>query len=278
MILVSGATGNAGGAVARALAAGGEDVRGLIHDDARRADLPDGVDAAVADLNEPETLNDTLAGVSAAFMLSGYDQMPETLALMREAGVERVVLLSSSSAPSGDMTNAVAKYHIVSEQAVRESGLAWTMLQPNTFMSNTLRWLPQLEAGDTIRLPFADVRVATIDPDDLGAVAAAALTSAEHEGKTYRLSGPESVLPAEQVAVLAEALGRNLTFEAQPDDEARAEMLKTTPPEYVDAFFNFFAEGALDESEVLPTVKEITRRKPGTFERWAKAHAAAFGG
>ena len=45
------------------------------------------------------------------------------------------------------MSNAVARYHILSEKAVRESGLAWTFLQPNSFMSNTLQWVPQLSAG-----------------------------------------------------------------------------------------------------------------------------------
>ena len=79
-------------------------------------------------------------------------------------GVEHVVLQSSSAVPSGDISNAVARYHILSERAVRDSGLAWTFLQPNSFMSNTLRWIPQLRAGDLVRAPFADVRVATIDP------------------------------------------------------------------------------------------------------------------
>ena len=214
--------------------------------------------------------------MEAAFLLSGYAGIAETLAAIRAAGAERVVLLSSSAAPGGDMDNAVARYHILSEQAVRDSGLAWTFLQPNSFMSNTFQWIPQLAAGDVVRAPFADVRVATIDPDDLGAVAAAALTSPAHEGRAYRLSGPESLLPADRVAVLARVLERDLRFEAQPDEEARAEMSRAMPAEYVDAFFSFFADGALDESQVLPTVHEVTGRRPRTFEAWAQAHADAF--
>ena len=186
-----------------------------------------------------------------------------TLAAIRAAGAERVaVLLSSSSVPGGDMSNAVARYHILAEQAVRDSGLPWTFLQPNSFMSNTFQWLPQLQAGDTVRAPFADVRVATIDPDDLGAVAAEALTSAAHEGQTYRLSGPESLLPADRVRVLAKVLGRDLRFEAPTGtpDCCRAEMSAAMPSEYVDAFFSFFADGNLDESQVLPTVEELPRQ------------------
>ena len=274
MILVTGATGNAGGAVVRALLDAGQQVRGVVRDG--RSSLPEGVEAVVGDLNRAETLEPHLDGVTAAFLLSGYEGLAETLASMRRAGVERVVLLSSSAAPSGDLTNAVARYHILSEGAVRESGLGWTFLQPNSFMTNTLQWLPQLRAGDVVRAPFASVRVATIDPGDIGAVATAALTSNAHEGRTYRLSGPESLLPADRVAILAKVLGRDLRFEAQSNDDARAEMSQTMPSEYVDAFFRFFVDGDLDESQVLPTVEEITGKRPRTFEQWAEAHADVF--
>lgn len=170
----------------------------------------------------------------------------------------------------------MASYHILSEQAVRESGLRWTFLQPNGFMSNTFRWIGQLKTGDLVRLPFANVRIAAIDPGDLGVVAVAALTSAEHEGRAYRLSGPESLLPADQVRIVADVLGREIRFEAQSDAEARAEMSGTMPLEYVDPFFKFFADGDLDESQVVPTVEEITGRPPRTYEAWARAHADAL--
>ncbi len=275
MILVTGATGNAGGAVIRALDEAGEEVRALVRD-VRRTALPEGVEAVAGDLNRPETLAPHLSGVTAAFLLSGYEGLAETLANIRRAGVERVVLLSSSAAPGGDLTNVVARYHILSERAVRESGLAWTFLQPNSFMTNTFQWAPQLRRGDVIRAPFADVRVATIDPSDIGAVAAAALTSDAHEGRAYRLSGPASLLPSDRVAILGQVLDRDLRFEAQPNQEARAEMSESMPREYVDAFFRFFADGDLDESRVLPTVQELTGNPPRAFERWAKTHADAF--
>jgi len=143
-------------------------------------------------------------------------------------------------------------------------------------MSNALRWLPQLENGDVIRGPFGDVPVSTIHPEDLGAVAARALTTPLHEGKTYRLSGPEALRPGEQVAILAKYAGRDLRFEAQSDEEARAEMEEQMPKEYVDAFFNFFREGAVDETAVHPTVTQVTGREPRSFEHWAEENAGAF--
>lgn len=275
VILVTGASGNAGAAVTRALVDAGQEVRALTRGGDDSA-LPAGVDAVAGDLNRPETVAPHLDGASAVFMLSGYDGLAETLADMARAGVERVVLLSSSAAPSGDLDNAVARYHILSERAVRESGLGWTSLRPNSFMSNTYRWLPQLRAGDVIRLPFAEVPIAMIHPDDLGAVAAAALTSAAHEGQAYRLSGPRALRPAEQVSIVARATGRDLRFEAQSNEEARAEMEQAMPTEYVDAFFQFFVDGAVDETTVHPTVQEVTGRRPLSFEDWAAANAEAL--
>lgn len=275
MILVTGATGNAGGGVVNGLLELGADARGLVRDGSE-SKLPDGVEAAVGDLNDPGNLRGPLEGVSAVFLLSGYDGIEESLALMRTAGVERVVLLSSSAAPTGSLDNAVARYHILSERAVRESGLPWTFLQPNSFMSNALRWLPQLENGNVVRAPFADVAISTIHPDDLGAVAARALTGPDHEGQTYRLSGPEALRPAEQIAILAKFSGRDLLFEAQSDHEARAEMEQAMPKQYVDAFFEFFADGLIDETTVHPTVKEVTGSDPRDFEEWAQANADAF--
>jgi uncharacterized protein YbjT (DUF2867 family) len=275
VILVTGATGNAGGGVVNGLLELGADVRGLVRDGSE-SKLPNGVEPAVGDLNNPQSLRGPLDGVSAVFLLSGYDGIEESLALMRDAGVERVVLLSSSAAPSGKLDNAIARYHILSEEAVSESGLPWTFLRPNSFMSNALRWLPQLKDGDVVHAPFAEVAISTIYPDDVGAVAARALTTNEHEGKTYRVSGPEALRPAEQVAILAKFSGRDLSFQVQTDEEARAEMEQAMPKEYVDAFFEFFADGLVDETTVHPTVKQVTGRDPRTFEEWAEANAGAF--
>ncbi len=275
MILVSGATGNVGGEVARALAAAGQAVRGLVRDGGGDG-LPAGVEAVVGDLDQPATLTSALDGVGAVFLLPGFADMPGLLGEIRLAGVERVVLLSGGSAVVGDMSNAISRYMIRSEAAVRESGVPWTILRPCAFMSNALRWADQLRAGDVVRAPFAHVRDAVIDPSDIAAVSALALSSDAHEGQIYRLSGPQSLRAADRVAILAAMLGRDLRFEAQTDDEARAGMSATMPIEYVDAFFSFYVDGTLDESQVLSTVSDLTGRAPRTFEQWVDAHRQAF--
>ncbi|MBE1531871.1 NAD(P)H-binding protein [Actinomadura algeriensis] len=275
MIFVAGATGNVGSEVVRALTAAGAPVRALVRAP-EKARLPDGAEAVPGDLDRPDTLTDALKGARAAFLLPGYADMPGLLAEVRRAGVEHVVLLSGGSAGSGDMTNAVTRYMAQSEAAVRESGVPWTFLRPSGFMSNALRWLPQIRAGDRIRVSFPAVRVAFVDPFDLGAVAARALLGGGHRGEILWPTGPEALLPADQVAVLARVLGRDLRAVGLSDAETRAEMTAAMPVEYVDAFFDFYVDGSLDESIVRPTVLEVTGRAPRTFADWADAHADGF--
>jgi uncharacterized protein YbjT (DUF2867 family) len=275
MILVAGATGNVGSELVRVLAEAGESVRALSRQP-NSATLPAGATAVGGDLNDPDSLADALHGTRGMFVLSGYRDMPGLLRRAGDAGVRRVVLLSGSSAGARDLDNAISGYMVASEEAVRASAPAWTILRPVSFMSNTLQWADQVRSGDVVRAPFADVPVAAIDPYDIAAVAGEALISGGHDGRVYALTGPQSLRPADRVQVLGGVLGRELRFIGQTDAEARTEMSAAMPGEYVDAFFRFFADGMLDESTVLPTVAEVIGRTPGTFQQWAAAHAVAF--
>jgi uncharacterized protein YbjT (DUF2867 family) len=273
--LVTGATGNVGSAVVRALAERGEHVRAVSRHP-RPSDLP-GVEAVAGDLIDPASLAGPLDGATGVFLLAGYDGLPALLQRAQAAGVARVVLLSSSSVSTGETDNAVVAYHARAEEDVRASGLPWTFLRPSMFMTNALEWADQIAAGDAVRVRFPQVRAAVIDPEDVGAVAAEAVVGGAQEGRALRLTGPESLLPADRVAVLGRTLGRELRFVGMSDEESRAEVFATMPEHYARAFVRFYLDGELDESPVLPTVRDVLGREPRTFARWAADHATAFG-
>ncbi len=155
---------------------------------------------------------------------------------------------------------------------MKASSLPHTILRPSGFQSNALRW--DLSDG-VVRAPWPDVPIAAIDPADIAAVAAVALT--DGAAPELELSGPEALRPADQVAILAEVLGRELRYEPQSDDEARSELLAAgTPAPIADALFRFFSKGEYDDSRVVDTVRALTGRAPGRFADWARAHAEAF--
>jgi uncharacterized protein YbjT (DUF2867 family) len=275
MILVTGATGNVGSELVTALAARGAPVRAVVRD-ATAAAMPAGVDVVQGDLELPESLTPALDGADAVFLLGGWSDMPELMRRIKRAGVERVVLLTSRCVIGGQSDNVITRMWLDSEAAVRESGVAWTVLRPSGYDSNALRWLPQLKRGDVVRAPWADVPIAAIDPADIAAVAATVLSEGGHDGVAHTLSGPEPLRPADQVATLASVLGRPLRYEGIPDDEARAEMAADTPAPYIDAFFRFYSDGEYDDCAVVDTVQRITGQPPRRFEEWARAHAGAF--
>jgi uncharacterized protein YbjT (DUF2867 family) len=274
-ILVTGATGNVGGALVRALHQDGVPVRALARDPSK-ASFPDGVETIAGDLTRPADWAGALQGVDGVFLLSGYDGMTDLLAGARDAGVRRAVLLSGSSVEGGDLDNAVTRYQAQAEADVEASGLDPTFLRPNSFMTNALEWAEQIRAGDVVRAPFSGVRVGMIDPADIAAVAAHALVEGDLGGRALRLSGPESLAPGDRVRILGDVLGRELRYEAQSDSEAAAQMHATLPAGYAEAFLSFFVRGTLDESVVQPTVHEVLGREPATFAAWVQAHRDAF--
>lgn len=274
VILVTGASGNVGGEVIRAVLAAGYQVRGLSRQSA--PGVPAGAEVVLGDLNDRGSLRSAFAGVDAVFLLAGYPEVSGLLAEMRAAGVGRVVLLSSGAVAGGDLDNAVVRFNVVSEAAVRDSGLDWTVLRPSGFMSNTLQWIPQLRAGDVVREPFADVPIAMIDPHDIGAVATLALTSGAHNGQSYRLTGPKPLYAADRAAILGAVLGRDLRLVAEADDDARRRMEESMPDSMVDAFFQFFRRGGYDDSHLDGTAARLLGRPPRTFGDWVRSHAEAF--
>jgi uncharacterized protein YbjT (DUF2867 family) len=161
------------------------------------------------------------------------------------------------------------------EATVIESGAEWTLLRPGRFMTNTLGWAPMIRRGNEVSIPMAHRRAASIAPADVARVAAIALCQPGHAGRSYELSGPEALTPADELATLAELLGRPLRLNALSNDAARAGMLRYGMPERVVEFI-LADKDSQHGAEVLPTVRDVTGRPAQRFAEWAAEQRAAF--
>ena len=273
MIVVTGATGNVGRPLVRALLAAGERVTTV----SRRSpdETPAGLRHHQGDLAAPQTLKPALDGADTLFLLTSGDFMAaggdlgQVLDVVRAGGVRRVVLLSSLGVSTGDHPSEL-------EDAVRQSGLGWTMLRPGGFHSNTLQWAGAVRAGRTVAAPFGDVALPTVDPDDIAEVAAVALRDASHAGQIYELTGPAPVSPRQQAAAIGDALGEPVRFVEQTREEARAEMVRFMPEPVADATLAMLGAPSDGLLRVRPDVERLLGRPARTFAEWAARNAAAF--
>jgi len=264
MILVSGATGTIGSALVRELLARDLEVIALTRDPARIEPRP-GL-----------TVTTEVRPADAFFRLSPAG--PAGSAIDRtlleaavQAGAGRVVKLSAIGTPDEPDPGSVFAWHQPGEHAVRESGVPWTILRPTVFASNTLAWAADIRAGRPIANLFGDGRQGVIDPADIAAVAATALTEPGHDGRLYTLTGPELISLPEQVAQLAEVLGVPLsTVDVTPTAEL-------FPPE--------LAEVALRGAElvraggnaiVTADTEAVLGRPARTYRAWAAANRERF--
>ncbi|MFB6521866.1 SDR family oxidoreductase [Streptomyces sp. NPDC056401] len=273
MFVITGATGNVGSELVRILAAAGEQVTAVSRRAPEGAALPRGVRHHPADLAEPQSLRPALAGARALFLLVAGEDPQAVLGLAAEAGVSRVVLLSSQ----GVGTRPEQYGHPAAfEEAVRRSGLEWTVLRSGGLDSNAFAWAESIRTHRTAAAPFGDVGLPTVDPADVAEVAAAVLRDAGHAGRTYDLTGPAPVTPRERAAAIAGAIGEAVRFVEQSPEEARAQMLTFMPEPAVDGTLSILGAPVAAEVAVSPAVERILGRAPRPFAAWAHRTAPAF--
>jgi uncharacterized protein YbjT (DUF2867 family) len=279
--LILGATGNIGSRVAKRLAESGGRPSVFVRNAKRaRALFGDDVDIHIGDLDRPgASLATALAGVDGVFLVSdGVDlaTRDRTVSLAaRNAGVRHVVKLSTLDVRTGIGTGP---WHARGEAAVRDSGVAFTFIQAAGFMSNALGWSESIRRAGVLRSSSGQGKIAFIHPDDIAAVAIAALTTRNHDGVALVITGREALSYGEMAATIGRAIGKPVGFEEITDLQAYADTVQWAGEgPYVDALVDIWRavrEGRLET--VTDGVRRVTGQDPIAFDQWAVENAASF--
>ena len=287
-VLISGATGDTGGAAVRESITLGLDVRAMVHSkDARSEALEKlGAEVELGDLLEINTVRAAMEGVDAAYFVwpvqPGLIQATVNFVqAAKEAGVSTVINLSQRSA-NRDSTSDSCRDSFIAEHVLNWSGLPVVHLRPTYFLEWLLYpWqLPYLRQG-ILRMPVGKGRHSPIAADDQGRAIAALLKSPEaHIGTTIPLSGPVEMDHEQMAAELSDALGRKIVFQDLPIDEYCASIEKIGVPPYVVQHLR----GAMADyqnghmSGADNNVEKLTGRRSMTVGEFARAHADVLNG
>lgn len=276
MFVVTGATGNVGRPLVQALTAAGEEVTAISRRPAGE-DVPAGVRHMQADLADAASLKPALDGAKAVFLITpgNEDDLYAVLDVVKASGTRRIVLLSSQGAGTRPQSASHGPLRDF-EEAVRQSGLEWTILRPGGFASNAFWWTEPIRAHRTVVAPFADVRLPVIDPADIAEVAATVLRDESHAGRTYVLTGPALSSVRERTQAIADALGARIEFVEQSRADAAAQLRQLMPEAVAEGTLDILGEPTPAEQEVSPDVEKVLGRPARTFAEWAERNIAAF--
>lgn len=283
MILVTGATGKTGGAVAQELAAHNLPFRVLVRSADKAAALKDlGAEVAVGDMADREAVRAALEGVDKAVLIMANGERQLTMEKQFtdcavEAGVKHLVKLSSLESQSGT-TKPIPAMHVAAEEHIRASGLDWTMVRPTFFTQNFLGAARTIKASDEIVLALGDAVVTPTDIRDVAEVIRLVLTDDAHLNKSYDLTGPEALSIAQVAERFSKVLGREIRYTAQPIEDFRKILTQVGLPEWrVNAVCDEF--GLLSKkttSKVTGTMQELLRRPATSVEQFVRDHLALY--
>jgi uncharacterized protein YbjT (DUF2867 family) len=280
MILITGASGNVGAEVLKQIVQTGAKVRAAVQS-LHKAPAPSpGLEIAVVDYNQPDTLRVALRDVDRVFLVGPPTaQLPalerKATEVIAQSDVEQLVKLSAM----GGRESTYPRHHMESEDYIRSSGVPYTFLRPNGFMQNIINY-----SGETIRTQNAfygsegDGQISQIDIRDVAAVAVKALTEDGHVGKTYTLTGPKALTNNEFARILSEKLGREIRFINLPPAQLKEALLSAGVPEWnADAVLDLqrlYREGKA--ATVTRDVQQVSGREPISYERFSHDYATAL--
>lgn len=230
-IAVVGGSGFVGGAIARELHMRGERVIVLSHrPDRAAAEQPDGVETRRADVADPRSLERALDGVDALVISLAFPNSPmesprlghtfeavdaagteRLVAAAAAAGVRRIVYISGAGAAS-DSPRSWFRAKWRAERAVRESGIAYTIIRP-TWVYGPRDVALNRFLGLAKRLPFVPLTgsgrqlLAPVFVDDVARLAADVIRAAEARDQVFEVGGPDILSMRDVIRVALRVAG-----------------------------------------------------------------------
>jgi uncharacterized protein YbjT (DUF2867 family) len=280
-ILVTGATGSAGGEVVKWLAENGESVKAAARSiEKAKAKNWKNVEIARFDYEKPETWKEAFANVDRVFLVAppGHPALAKLLIpavdKARKIGVRHIVMLSAMGVEQNEKTPLR-----VVERHIEEAGMPYTLLRPNGFMQNFSGRLREgIMSRGAIFLPAGDSKTSFVDCRDIAAVASLAFTDNRHRYKAYTLTGPHALTHFDAAAILSKAAGREIHYIPVSDDAFRkASKEAGLPAESVEmtiGFYHMVRQGWA--AAVSPDMPRLLGRPPLPFERFANDYAESW--
>jgi uncharacterized protein YbjT (DUF2867 family) len=233
------------------------------------------------DLDRPSTWPPALHGITAAYLLEpemqaseeGQLRIPRLVSAAVTAGVRGLTLLSAPGV-EGNENHPLFR----AEEAVRTSGLDWTIVRPTWFAQNFSEafWLPGILAGSLV-LPTGDGATPFVDADDIADVAAAALTDHRHDGQTYVLTGPRAISFAEATDLIGRAIGRTVRHvDVTSEAFTRTQISDGVPVDVarqLTGIYTAIRDG--HARDLADGVQRALGRPPRAFEEYVRGAAAS---
>lgn len=237
-VIVLGATGNIGTAVIKNLQNRNVEVFAGVQSENDFEKLNKfGAKPIIVNFTDQESLNQALQGKQRVFLVTPLMQNPEAVTQMvinatKLNGLKHLVRSTASGADSNGQIQ-MARWAGASEDLIKASGLNYTIVRPYSFLQNFINFHSQtIKQYNGFYLPTGEAKLSMLDINDLGEVVALALTSDEHFGKTYELSG--LTYTNEGLAeILSTILGKKVSYIDIPEEKAKESMLSNHMPEWM---------------------------------------------
>nr|WP_302054076.1 NmrA family NAD(P)-binding protein [Sphingomonas tagetis] len=280
--MVIGGTGKVGTLLVTTLAANGAKVRVLVRSEDRVALLPTGVDPAVVSIvDDPDGAQAAFDGIDQVFMLNrpvATEVVEGVLAVLlaRRAGVRRFVYQSVFHAEAHAHLPHVAS-KVAIGTAVRNSGMAWTLLSPNHFFQNDWMTREALSDGRYV-VPIGGVGCSGIDAQDIAAAAARVLSSDGHDGMDYPIVGRQVLNGAACAAAWSEVLRRPVTYDTDPARwRASSPMPAWLGLDLMTMYETFGRDGYIASEREMDSTVRLLGRQPVDYADYVTRTAAQWG-